>query len=54
MEIKTIFIDEYTNKIDKLLSHINNQNIIYGLTTLIMLLVFGFVISFFLKFNNSF
>jgi hypothetical protein len=50
MEIKTEFLDEYTIKIDKLLSHSNDQKmIIYGLIALISLLTFGFVFSFFLK-----
>ena len=50
MEIKTEFLDEYTNKIDKLLNPCNNQkDIIYGLVTFILLSIFGFVVSFFLK-----
>jgi hypothetical protein len=50
MEIKTEFLDAYTNEIDKLLSHSNNQSlIISGLIALIVLLAFGFVASFFLK-----
>jgi hypothetical protein len=50
MEIKTEFLDEYTNKIDKLLKHSTNQNIIiYGLIIPILLLIFGFVASFVLK-----
>ncbi len=50
MEIKTEFLDEYTNKIDKLLSCCNNQKvIIYALIALISMLTFGIVASFFLK-----
>ena len=49
MEIKTEFLDEYTNEIDKLLSHSNNQKYNILLIALISLLTFGFVASFFLK-----
>ena len=36
MEIKTKFLGKYTNEIDKLISHSNNQtHIIYGPITLI-------------------
>jgi hypothetical protein len=50
MEIKTEFLNAYTNKIDKLLSHGNDQkHIIYGVIVLISLLAFGFFSSFFLK-----
>jgi hypothetical protein len=50
MEIETEFLEQYTNKIDKLISHSNNQNhIIYGLIAFISLSIFGFVASFFLK-----
>ncbi len=49
MEIKTEFL-EYTNKIDKLLNYSNNQkHIIYVLISFILLLIFVFVFSFFLK-----
>ena len=48
--MKTEFLDAYTNKIDKLLKRCNNQKyIIYGLVTFILLSIFGFVVSFFLK-----
>ncbi len=50
MEIKTEFLNAYTNKIDKLLSHSNDQkHITYGLIVLLSFLAFGFVSSFFLK-----
>ena len=50
MKIKTEFLDAYTNKIDKLINHCNNQKlIIYTLIAIKMLLVFRFVVSFFLK-----
>jgi hypothetical protein len=50
MEIKTEFLNAYTNEIDKLLSHCNNQKaIIYGLIALISILTFGFVASLSLK-----
>ena len=50
MEIKTEFLDKYTNKIDELLNRCNTQKyIIYGLVTFILLSIFGFVVSFFLK-----
>ena len=55
MEIKTEFLHEYTNKIDKLLKRCNNQkDIIYGLVAFISLSIFGFVASFFLKINLFF
>lgn len=55
MEIKTEFLNAHTNEIDKLLSRCNNQKvIIYGLITLISLLTFGFVASFYLKTNSIF
>ncbi len=48
MEIKTEFLDVCTNKIDKLLNHFNNQKrIIYALITLIVISIFGFVVSVF-------
>ncbi len=49
MEIKTKFLDECTNKTDKLLNNRNNQKIKCVLIAFTLLLIFMFVASFFLK-----
>jgi hypothetical protein len=46
MEIKTAFLNEYTNKIDEQLSQSNDQKIIiYFLIVFILLLIFGIFLA---------
>jgi hypothetical protein len=50
MEIETETLGNYTRRVDKLLNRCNNQKYtIYGLVAFILISIFGFVVSFFLK-----